>query len=189
MQRIPEMRPQSSLCFTAFLRAMACLLFVSLAGMASFAQTGRDVPSQLLDHLAGNWILHGTLGGKTATHDVHGDWILNHEYLRLHEVSREKKPDNTLAYEALWFIEWNPKLQQYTCVLLDNTSGGGLSGPVARAKREEHAIPFVFQLSPAEAIHTTFTYDEASDSWRWTIDDSDHGKTERFADLRLTRRR
>jgi hypothetical protein len=185
------MTTRSSHGFTVRARAIAgaCLFLVSLTWPACFAQAGSDAPTQLLDHLAGDWTLHGSLGGKTATHDVHGDWILNHEYLRLHEISREKKADGTLAYEAFWFIEWNPKLQQYTCVLLDNTSGGGLSGPVAHAKREKDAIPFVFQLSASEAIHTTFIYDKASDSWRWTIDDSDHGKTDRFADLRMTRRR
>lgn len=167
--------------------ARVCL--VVLMCTACFAQAPAEAPNQLLDHLAGDWVLQGLLAGKNATHDVQGEWILNHEYLRLREVSREKKPDGTLAYEAFWFIEWNAKAQRYDCVLLDNTSGGGLSGPVARAKREQNAIPFVFQLSPSEAIHTTFTYDQASDSWRWTIDDVNRGKTDRFADLHLTRRR
>ncbi len=67
-------------------------------------------------------------------------------------------------------------------------AGGGPSVPTARAKREEHVIPFVFVVSGGE-LHTTFTYDETADRWNWTIDDVKDGKADRFADLTLNRRR
>lgn len=148
----------------------------------------QEAPTVLLDHLAGDWVLKGTLGGKQSTHDIHADWILNHEYLRLHEVSREKKANGDPAYEAIVLISWEPKTQEYTCLWLDNTAGGGLSVPVARAKREEHAIPFVWVFSPIHSLHTTFTYDNRSDTWNWTIDDVTDGKPDRFANVTLTRR-
>src|SRR5579872_4632366 len=31
----------------------------------------------LLDHLAGNWVLQGTIAGKETTHDVEAAWVLN----------------------------------------------------------------------------------------------------------------
>ena len=44
----------------------------------------------LLDKLTGTWVLRGTIEGKLTTHDVDVSWVLNHGYLRLHEVSRER---------------------------------------------------------------------------------------------------
>ncbi len=129
------------------------------------------------------------LGGKEATHDVDGEWILNHEYLRLHEVSREKKANGDPAYEAIILINWNARAQEYLCLWLDNTSDAGLSNPMAHAKREENAISLVWVLSPKNSLHTTFTYDRGADGWHWTIDDVNGGKADRFADMRLTRRR
>ena len=153
------------------------------------AQEATETPTVLLDHLAGDWVLKGTLGGKESTHDIHADWVLNREYLRFHEVSREKKANGDPVYEAIVLIGWDAKTQEYACLWLDSTAGGGLSVPAARAKREEHAIPFVWVFSPTHSLHTTFTYDKHSDTWNWTIDDVTDGKLDRFADVTLTRLR
>lgn len=171
-------------------RTLRTICFIALitATCVSFAQQSADSPIQLLDHLAGHWVLKGAMGGKQTTHYVDADWVLNREYLRLHEVSDAKKPNGDPAYEAIIFISWNAKPQEYKCLWLDNTSGAGLSNPIARAKPQQHAIPFVWVLSQSE-LHTTFTYDASSDTWTWTIDDVKDGKADRFADVRLTRRR
>lgn len=163
-----------------------CIVLLPLSIPSAAQETTQD-PTALLDHLAGDWVLAGTLGGKESTHDIQADWVLNREYLRLHEVSREKKANGDLAYEAIVFISWEAKAQQYTCLWLDNTTGGGLSVPVARAKRDKYSLPFVWVLSPADSLHTTFTYDKGSDTWKLTIDDVKNGKADRFADVTFTR--
>jgi hypothetical protein len=91
------------------------------------AQEKNEDPTQLLNHLAGNWVLEGTLGGRHSTHDVTAEWILNHEYLRFHEVSREKNKNNRPAYEAIVIISWDNKADEYRCLWLDTTGGGGLT--------------------------------------------------------------
>jgi hypothetical protein len=172
-------------------RMVGLLCFVaemSIAAVGFGQQPAPPTPTQLLDHLAGHWVLTGDVAGKETTHDVEAAWVLNREYLRLHEVSRETKANGDPAYEAIVFISWDMKAQEYRCLWLDNTEGGGLSVPTARAKREEHAIPFVFVVSGGE-LHTTFTYYKTSDRWNWTIDDVKDGKTDRFADLTLSRAR
>jgi len=162
-----------------------CLAALSFTA-SSFSEP-TEAPIQLLDRLAGRWVLKGVLGGRESTHDVDADWVLNHEYLRLHEISRAKKANGDPAYEAIVLISWDRKAQEYLCLWLDNTVGGGLSVPPARAKRQENAIPFIWVLSSTE-LHTTFTYDAGSDTWRWTIDDIKDGKPDRFGDVKLTRR-
>jgi hypothetical protein len=144
----------------------------------------------LLDHLAGNWVLKGTIAGKQTTHDVQADWILRREYLQIHEISREKDTNGEPAYEAIILVSFDPKANQYACLWLDSTSGGALTSRVTcRATPSANAIPFIFTISPSESIHTTFTYRPATDTWQWTIDDITNGKADRFATLELSKSR
>ena len=115
-------------------------------------------------------------------------WILHHEYLEMHEVSREKDSSGGPAYEADVLVSWDQKANQYACLWLDSTAGGALTSQVTcRAKPSGNTIPFVFTISPADSIHTTFAYREASDTWRWLIDNISDGKPSRFADVELSR--
>jgi hypothetical protein len=143
---------------------------------------------QLLDRLAGDWVLQGTIGGKQATHDVHAEWVLNRGYLRLHEVSHEKNSSGSPAYEAIIFLSWDAKAQEYACLWLDSTEVWDFSAHgIGRAKRSGASIPWIFTMSPSNSIHTTFVYDQSSDTWKWFIDDVTNGKSDRFADVKLSR--
>ena len=46
--------------------------------------------SALLDHLAGKWLMQGSVGKQPVTHEFEAEWVLQHHYLRFHEVSRVK---------------------------------------------------------------------------------------------------
>lgn len=164
---------------------LSCILLVSLCPTA---QDRAPAPVKLLDHLTGNWVLQGTIAGKQTTHDVEATWVLNREYVQLHEISREKNGDGGAAYEAIVYISWDAKAQQYTCLWLDSTAGGGLSAEgIARASLAGDSIPFIFTLSPSDQIHTTFHYDKTSDTWQWVIDNVENGRAQRFANVTLTR--
>jgi hypothetical protein len=164
-----------------------------LALSCSFASAAADIssaPVALLNHLAGTWVLRGTIAGKPTTHDVHAEWVLNHEYLQLHEVAREKNASGAPAYEAIIYIEWDAKAREYRCLWLDSTSGGGLSAQgIAHASEAGDSIPFIFTLSESDQIRTTFRYDSAADSWRWLIDNVTRGNVRQFANVKLIRAR
>jgi len=154
------------------------------------AQSQSPDPLQLLDHLAGDWILTGTIAGKQTTHDVQAAWVLRREYLQIHEVSREKNANGEPAYEAIILVSWDANAKQYACLWMDSTAGGALTSPVTcRAAAAPDSIPFLFTLSPSESLHTTFRYRRATDRWQWTIDDEKDGKMERFADVELARKK
>jgi hypothetical protein len=145
---------------------------------------------KLLDSMAGDWVLKGMIGGKQTTHDVEARWVLRHEYLRIHEISREKDSKGEPAYEAIVLIGWDGKTHEYVCLWLDSTSGAGLSsGVMGRARESGDAIPFVFTISPSESIRTTFNYERASDRWQWIIDDMTNGKPDQYADVELSRKK
>jgi hypothetical protein len=163
------------------------ILFVFVGSFSLFAQT-TTFQDTLLEKMKGNWILKGTIGGQETTHDVAITWILDHQYLQLHEVSREKYSDGKAAYEALVLIGWDAQLNKYACLWLDVTSGGGLrSNTIAHAERSGNKIPFLFIINEKRIFHTTFIYDKNSGTWQWLMDDEDNGKVEPFARVTLTK--
>ena len=95
-------------CWVLFLFAT---IFLPLHGRGK-----NDDPSQLLNHLTGKWVLEGELGRRHSTHDVTAEWILNHEYLRFHEVSREKNQDGSPLYEAIIIMSWDNRTSEYNCL-------------------------------------------------------------------------
>ena len=59
---------------------------------AALTATAQQPPvsSPLLDHLAGKWLMQGTVGKQPVTHEFEAEWVLQHHYLRFHEVLQEK---------------------------------------------------------------------------------------------------
>jgi hypothetical protein len=131
---------------TTKLAALQCwvLFLCATINLPLHGRVKNDDPSQLLNHLAGKWVLEGELGRRHSTHDVTAEWILNHEYLRFHEVSREKNQDGSPLYEAIIIMSWDNRTNEYNCLWLDNTDGGGLSVPIARGERQGRSIRISF---------------------------------------------
>lgn len=168
-------------------RALATLAPLAVAAAAAAQPAAFHDP--LLDRMTGRWVLRGTIAGAQTTHDVEAEWVLGREYVRMREVSREKRADGAPQYEAIVFIGKDPQGDGYACLWLDNTGGGGLNahaiGHAPRAAGEE--IAFVFKGADGSAFHTTFAYTPASDSWEWRMDGESKRKPEPFARVRLTR--
>ncbi|HEY9167805.1 MAG TPA: hypothetical protein VIS48_16750 [Candidatus Kryptonia bacterium] len=161
---------------------IACVALISITARAQ--QTAFQ--DSLLDKLAGKWILQGTIAGQETTHDISVEWVLNHEYLQIHEVSREKNAQGTPAYEAIVYIGWNQQTSQYQCLWLDVTGGGGLNGDaIGHAKQNGDEIPFLFISPDGSSFHTTFAYGLDTDTWKWIMDAEAGGKTQPFARLTL----
>jgi hypothetical protein len=139
--------------------------------------------------LVGHWVLEGTLAGKQTTHDFDAQWILNREYVQIHEVSREKKADGSPQYEAIIYVDWNEQRHEYSCLWLDSTEAANFRQLViGYAKPEPNKIPFVFDYRKGETFHNTFTYDKKTDSWESVLEDHKDGKVELFGRVRLTRK-
>jgi hypothetical protein len=144
-------------------------------------------PDALLDQLAGNWVLSGKLAGRETTHDIFADWTLNRGYLRIHEVSREKAPAGAASYEAIVFISYNSKTDDFTCLWLDSTSNEGLvTEGFGHAKRNGNSLPFVFRDAAGHvSFENTFVYDPAANSWKWLMDNVEKGQRRPFGRVTL----
>ncbi len=166
---------------------MALALVTLLCGRAAAQQPiFRD---SLLERMVGHWVLSGTIDAKQTTHDVAIDWVLNHGYIRLHEVSREKDAAGAPAYEAIVFIGADPGHKGLACLWLDSTGGTGLNGgALGHAEPAGDRIPFLFKFPNGGVFHTTFVYERSSDQWQWLMDDqTKDGKLTPFARVTLTR--
>src|SRR6185437_12575671 len=98
---------------------------------------------------------------ENTTHDVEAKWVLNREYVRIHEVSREKGEKGAPAYEAIIFFQWDAKKNQDDVLWLDSTEGGGITGDgIAHGKPEGDRIPILFKDTGNGGIRNTFIYDK-----------------------------
>src|SRR5271155_2827000 len=138
---------------------LATILLVTIVAALNATAQQAPVNSPLLDHLAGKWVLQGTVGKQSVTHDLDAEWVLQHHYLRFHEVSREKNDKGEPQYEATVFIGWNETTKQYGCAWMD-VYGGLTTESVGVATASENVLPFVFRDEHGEISFTnTFIYD------------------------------
>lgn len=166
---------------------------VSITLYSSMAHGQNTVTSKsesLMDKMTGEWVMAGTIGNEQVTHDVYVDWILKRQYIRIHEVSREKDAGGELAYEAWIHIAWDKENAEYVVMWLDNTGTTNFAAEaVGHGKPNGDRIPFVWKFADGSGIHNTFAYDRASDTWSWTIDNVDKSeKPSPFARVTLKRK-
>jgi hypothetical protein len=158
------------------------ILFVSFA-----AAQRPEVNSPLLDRLAGDWVLQGTIAGRQVTHDIRAEWVANHQYLRLHEVSREKTADGKAQYDAFIHIGWNEKKKNYTIIWLDNFWGIDPES-IGTATPKENEMLFLWKDEKGEVTFSNdFLYDTKTDSWLWSMDNVANGVHKPFGRVKLTR--
>jgi len=166
------------------MRRLLLLLILCFANVA-FAQQP-PVNSPLLDHLAGKWLLQGTIAGQNITHDVNAEWVLDHHYLAIHEVSREKNSKGEPQYEATIYIAWNESTKEYACVWLD-VYGGLATESIGVASPNENDLLFVFKNEKSEVtFKNDFVYDPKSKTWEWRMDNIANGIAKPFARVKLT---
>ena len=154
--------------------------------MLSLPATAQPLGQQetLLQHFVGRWVLQGHIAGDDVLHTVNAKWILGRQYLQFNESTRRGKVD----YEATVLIGWDTETSRYACLWLDSTGGSGLTnGIIGYAERNEQELAFAF-ASGSSTFHTTFSYDRATDSWRWTMDsEKPDGSMKPFARLAMHR--
>ncbi|HEY3780496.1 MAG TPA: hypothetical protein VGL56_05390 [Fimbriimonadaceae bacterium] len=149
------------------------IIAIASAATAALAQNP-PVNDPLLDHLAGKWVMSGMLAGKNTTHELEAKWVIEHHYLQLHEVSRDKDAKGQPQYEANVFIGWNTEEKEYGCVWMDVF--GGLSPlSLGAGKPAESQIPILFK-NPKSTFHTTFAYNPKDNTWTLNMDEEDNGK-------------
>jgi hypothetical protein len=164
------------------LRVAALLLGVMTAAPAAAQQP--TLHDQLLDNMEGAWVITGTIAHAATTHDLTADWVMNHQYLRLHEVSRERDGAGRPRYEAMVFIGWVQASATYACVWLD-VFGGITAESIGTAPRDGNRIAFAFANHGHVTLRNTMTWHPESRSWDWQIVNVHGRRLSTFATLTL----
>jgi hypothetical protein len=185
--------PASHLVRRASLLVFLLLTLLSeccFAGVALAQRSVTPASELLLERMTGEWVMQGTISNEPVTHDVSVDRILNRQYVRIHEVARERNAAEEPAYEAWIHIAWDGAKEEYVVMWLDNTATTNFSSDgVGHATPDGTRIPFIWRLADGSGIHNTFVYEQASDTWTWAIDNIDQsGKVSRFARVTLRRK-
>jgi hypothetical protein len=156
-----------------------------LAASAPQAQAVEGWQDDLADHMTGAWKVEGQVLGRDAHHEVNAEWVLNHQFVRIHEKTAAAAPASEHRYEAIWFLGHDAVSDRYVLHLLD-IFGGRFSESLGYGTRSGNEIRFVFEY-PDGPFHTTFRWSPENATWQWFLEQKDKdGKWTTFADLKLT---
>lgn len=166
------------------------LLIAAVLACAPAALLGQGLhPDSLFSRLVGHWVLRGTIARQQTVHDVTFEWLLGREYVQMREVSRERAPNGTPAYEAVVLFGRDPKTGEYACVWMDNTGAAAFPPEgTGRGAVAGDSISFLFPYTATTSFHTTFLYNASNDSWQWHMDNDSSGVRRPFARVTLSRR-
>jgi hypothetical protein len=143
----------------------------------------RILRDDLLDHMVGDWRLNGSGMGETVEHQVHVDWVLNHQFLRIHEKAVTPSKAGML-YEAMAMVGYDNTSERYVAHWID-VFGGRWSETLGYGRRDGNTIEFLFEY-PDGPFRTTFRWEPESKSWRWRMRQKDKsGVWTDFANLTL----
>jgi hypothetical protein len=171
----------------AFLSLLVLAVLIAVPAPAgSTAQSSAEWRDDLADHMIGTWKLGGKIMGRDAHHEVEAAWVLNHQFVRIHEKTEDAAPASERRYEATWFLGYDPVSERYVLHLLD-VFGGRFSETLGYGTRDGSSIHFVFEY-PDGPFHTTYQWSPEKDTWQWLMTQKDKdGKWAEFGDLKLTR--
>lgn len=166
---------------------IAALLSTALATGVSAAPASDD---PWLARLVGRFVLTGQIAGQKTTHDVEAEWVLNHLYVRIHEVSREKDAQGRPAYEAIVYVTRDTRPGEYAILWLDNTASGAFAPEgTGRAKPRGDTLPFVFKDARGRvSFMNVFAYDAKARTWSWAMDNIENGVAKPFGRVTLAPR-
>jgi hypothetical protein len=121
----------------------------------------------LLDRFVGKWEVGAVVYGQKFTLDREADWVLNHQYLRVHEKSREVIPWLKAPFERLVFIGYNHRSKRY---VVQEMTVHGADVPFepegfAYGSRTGDELTMDIKNGAEVAIRGRWTWDRASSTW------------------------
>jgi hypothetical protein len=157
----------------------SCLAALVLAPLLS-AQNGPNRPqppvqSDLLDQMVGAWDITGTLLNHPVHERADAEWVLNHQFLRLHR----KQIDGPA--ESIVYVGYDSLLQRFVAFRLDTNGAYGAEFPGYGQKKGDTKLEFGFDY-PTSRFRETWTWDAKEKSWQFVDEtQSKSAKTETWS--------
>ena len=186
MLRRPKFPMINKICKGTSVAPLFLPLLLLLASASAMAQLPAPWNDSLVDHMAGTWMAEGQILGHEAHHEIQAEWVLNHQFLRIHEKTAANAPKTENPYESIWFLGYDPISEKYVLHLMD-VFGVRFSETLGWGWKDGNQIKFVFEY-PDGPFHTTFRWNSDSASWKWVMEQKGKdGKWVPFGDLKLTK--
>jgi hypothetical protein len=152
----------------ALLALIASIVLIGQPLMAAEAADGPKVKFEdaFIDNLVGDWDLTRSVRGQTVKNRVRAEWVLHHQFLKLHMTDVATPPE----YEALLLIGYSHADQEYVIHWCD--VWGGKYSSLGRGKRDGDKIEFVFK-DPDGSFFNTFSWNAADHTWTFRMEGAD----------------
>lgn len=140
---------------------VAALLMLGAAPGHAQEPDGRGArfESALLDHLVGRWRVERRMGDRVLANTCDAEWVLNHQFLRLHYRDVATPP----AYEAMVFLGWNGQQRRVTTHWID-VFGGRTSETLGFGMASGDSLVLDFAY-PDGAFRNTYRWRPESGEW------------------------
>jgi len=140
----------------------------------------------LLNKMVGKWKVGGTIRSRPIEQSVEARWVLNHQFLQVHEMGAPSPKTDGPAYEATVMIGYDHTSERYVAHWMD-IYGGRFSETLGYGVQSEDQIEFVFEYGDGP-FRTTFRWLSDKNQWQWLMRTKDNrGQWVEFASLTLTR--
>jgi len=124
--------------------------------------------------------------GQQAQHTVEVEWVLNHQFLRIHEEDDLAPKSGGPAYEAMAMLGYDNTSERYVLHWMD-IYGGRYSETLGYGARNGNEIRFTFEY-PDGPFHSTFRWKPDSGQWQWLMESKNkQGQWFEFAGVTLVR--
>src|SRR3954466_1883272 len=90
--------------------ALASIVLGALVALPAIAQNATDgqFHDELLDRLVGHWEIVAIAHGRPPDPGIlEAEWVMNHQYLRVHQKSQANVPGINTPYEGDFFIGYD----------------------------------------------------------------------------------
>ena len=120
----------------------------------------------LLDKMVGAWRLSGQFEGQPINHSVEVRWVLNHQFIEIHEKDLNQPKGTDVLYEAMVYLGYEATSGRYVAHWLDVFGNG--SPTLGYGKRTGSTLQFDFEY-PGQPWLTTFRWNAAPNTWQWLM--------------------
>lgn len=125
----------------------------------------------LLDKMAGEWDMTGTVSERKVAYTFNAQWVLNHQFMEWQITDVLKSPPE---YVGKIYVGYNCTSKKYIVHWIDNM-GGKFSETLGYGIRKNDTLQLKFDY-PETPVINTISYNKANDTWQFHLIVSDKGK-------------
>jgi hypothetical protein len=127
----------------------------------------KQFQDDLLDRFVGKWEVSAVVYGEKFTLDREAEWVLNHQYLRMHEKTREVVPWLKIPFERTVFIGYNHSRKRYVMYELTVHGADTPIEPegICYGSRTGDELKFDFKTGAEVFGKASWSWDSASGTW------------------------